>query len=84
MIEDTRKVIRVEKGSPSAEELAAVTAVLLTRAAATSSAAGDEAHPRPAVAGWRRPERTPRSPGPRSWRTGHVPWRGGRNASAGA
>nr|WP_244420120.1 acyl-CoA carboxylase subunit epsilon [Streptomyces hygroscopicus] len=66
-----QNVIRVEKGSPSDEELAAVTAVLLTRAAAAASPAGDNAHPRPAVAGWRRPERTPRSPGPRSWHTGH-------------
>jgi hypothetical protein len=62
------KVIQVEKGNPSPEELAAVTAVLLARAAVGT--AQDHASYERTQAGprWRRPERTPRSPGPRSWR----------------
>ncbi|MGW2277515.1 acyl-CoA carboxylase subunit epsilon [Streptomyces sp. NPDC001770] len=57
-------VLRVEKGHAAPEELAAITAVLLARAAA----------PRPApvrqgrdTAGWRRLERTPGFRAPHSW-----------------
>ncbi|MFE6984861.1 acyl-CoA carboxylase epsilon subunit [Streptomyces griseus] len=58
--------IRVEKGTPSAEELAALAAVLLAR---TGPADGDpKPHQHRTTARWRRPERSHRSPGPRSWR----------------
>ncbi|MFG2296236.1 acyl-CoA carboxylase epsilon subunit [Streptomyces sp. NPDC048603] len=77
-------LIRVVRGRPDAEELAALTAVLLARAAAFESAphdapdgtsAGDPgaAVRRPAAAGWRRPERTGRPPGPSSWRSAPPP-----------
>ncbi|WP_369147314.1 acyl-CoA carboxylase subunit epsilon [Streptomyces sp. R44] len=56
-------LVRVEKGAPSPEELAAVTAVLLARAQEPATAA---AAPR-AVAGWRRLERTGGFDGPRTW-----------------
>ena len=49
-------VLRVEKGLADPEELAAITAILLARAAATP----DETPVRvPGQAGWRRLERTP-------------------------
>ncbi|WP_030928724.1 acyl-CoA carboxylase subunit epsilon [Streptomyces sp. NRRL B-24720] len=50
-------VLRVEKGLADPEELAAITAVLLARAAATPAAA--PAHRGRTHAGWRRLERTP-------------------------
>ncbi|MEU7489483.1 acyl-CoA carboxylase subunit epsilon [Streptomyces sp. NPDC042319] len=59
-----RDVIRVEKGSPTPEELAAVTAVLLRVMAAAPE---DPAPVRPVTAGWRRLERVERGSGPRSW-----------------
>ncbi|CAL9619603.1 hypothetical protein SUDANB6_05832 [Streptomyces sp. enrichment culture] len=62
----TDAVLRVVRGSPSPEELAAVTALLLARMAA----AGDDtaaAGPGPATAGWRRPERRSGFLGPRTW-----------------
>ncbi|MFI8996018.1 acyl-CoA carboxylase subunit epsilon [Streptomyces sp. NPDC053542] len=61
---EARDVIRVEKGSPTPEELAAVTAVLLRVMAAAPE---DPAPLRPAAARWRRLERAERGPGPRSW-----------------
>ncbi|MGW5739752.1 MULTISPECIES: acyl-CoA carboxylase subunit epsilon [Streptomyces] len=60
-------LICVEKGSPTPEELAALTAVLLSRQAA-DAAPDDLARHHRATARWSRPDRTPRSPGPRSWR----------------
>ncbi|MEU6056507.1 acyl-CoA carboxylase subunit epsilon [Streptomyces xanthochromogenes] len=61
----SRDVLRVEKGSPTPEELAALTAVLLSRTAAAENPG--PAHPPASRARWQRPERTPRRPGPRSW-----------------
>ncbi|MFF3378949.1 acyl-CoA carboxylase subunit epsilon [Streptomyces sp. NPDC002680] len=58
--------LRVERGSPSGEELAALTVVLLARAAATGQAA-PEGH-RGRTARWRRPERGPGFESPRTWR----------------
>ncbi|MFZ3500591.1 acyl-CoA carboxylase subunit epsilon [Streptomyces sp. NBC_01298] len=58
-------LLKVEKGNAEPEELAAITAILLARAAATPEYA-----PAAAVgsqAGWRRLERTPGFRGPRSW-----------------
>ncbi|MEI5527154.1 acyl-CoA carboxylase subunit epsilon [Streptomyces brasiliscabiei] len=67
----TDAVLRVVKGSPSPEELAAVTALLMARLAApgddTDTGTGT-AGTGPAVAGWRRPERRPPFVGPRTWR----------------
>ncbi|MEV5613919.1 acyl-CoA carboxylase epsilon subunit [Streptomyces sp. NPDC052225] len=62
-------VLRIEKGNPDATELAALTAVLLARAAGTlehAYAEGDE--PAPRTARWRRLERRTRAGTPRSWR----------------
>ncbi|GAA4069944.1 acyl-CoA carboxylase epsilon subunit [Streptomyces shaanxiensis] len=57
--------LRVEKGRASAEEIAALTAVLLARAAALPEPApGDCAA---GTAGWRRLERTPGFRAPHSW-----------------
>ncbi|HET6858190.1 MAG TPA: acyl-CoA carboxylase subunit epsilon [Streptomyces sp.] len=58
--------IRVEKGRPSAEELAALTAVLLSRTG--TEGGGDEPAAQRVTARWRRLERVSRFPGPRSWR----------------
>ncbi|MEC4017257.1 acyl-CoA carboxylase subunit epsilon [Streptomyces sp. H27-D2] len=64
-------LVRVEKGHADAEELAAVTAVLLARAAATTAgrhAATAPGHRRAfSAARWRRPERTPGFRAPHSW-----------------
>ncbi|MEU9354677.1 acyl-CoA carboxylase subunit epsilon [Streptomyces griseoloalbus] len=60
--------VRVEKGDPSEEELAALTVVLLARAAALADAAATAPVPLRAVARWRRLERAPGFAGPRTWR----------------
>ena len=61
-----RLVMRVEKGQAEHEELAAITALLLARAAAQPGR-----RPRPdrgrATAGWRRLEREPGFRAPHSW-----------------
>ncbi|MER5893559.1 MULTISPECIES: acyl-CoA carboxylase subunit epsilon [unclassified Streptomyces] len=57
-------VLRVEKGQAGPEELAAITAVLLARAAAQPDA---PAHRGRNHAGWRRLERTPGFRAPHSW-----------------
>ncbi|MEV7993508.1 acyl-CoA carboxylase subunit epsilon [Streptomyces sp. NPDC086077] len=58
--------IRVEKGHAEPEEVAAITAVLLARAAAHTSTAAP-AHGGRAKAGWRRLEREPGFRAPHSW-----------------
>ncbi|MER7519405.1 acyl-CoA carboxylase epsilon subunit [Streptomyces sp. NPDC126499] len=65
--------LRIEKGSPDAAELAALTAVLLARTAAlaeTPPAADETAEHAPVrrTARWRRLERRTRTGTPRSWR----------------
>ncbi|QKV72307.1 acyl-CoA carboxylase subunit epsilon [Streptomyces harbinensis] len=63
------KLVRVEKGAASDEELAAVTALLIARAAqapATVAGPGHFAAGR-STAGWRRLERTPGFRAPHSW-----------------
>jgi hypothetical protein len=60
--------VRVEKGQASDEELAALTAVLLARAAATGQDTKDYVKPR-SVAGWRRLERQSGFAAPHSWRS---------------
>ncbi|AWL40788.1 MULTISPECIES: acyl-CoA carboxylase subunit epsilon [Streptomyces] len=57
-------VLRVEKGQAGPEELAAITAVLLARAAATPEAPARRGR---STAGWRRLERTPGFRAPHSW-----------------
>ncbi|MEU9106500.1 acyl-CoA carboxylase subunit epsilon [Streptomyces xanthophaeus] len=60
----TDTLLRVEKGNAEPEELAAITAILLARAAATPETAVRT--PR-SQAGWRRLERTPGFRAPHSW-----------------
>ena len=57
--------IRVEKGHAEPEEVAAITAILLARAAAQPTA---PAHRGRTTAGWRRLEREPGFRAPHSWR----------------
>ncbi|MDJ0460847.1 acyl-CoA carboxylase subunit epsilon [Streptomyces sp. H27-C3] len=59
-------LLRVEKGQAAPEELAAITAILLARAASHSEAA-PAAHGGRSTAGWRRLERTPGFRAPHSW-----------------
>ncbi|MEU8779566.1 acyl-CoA carboxylase subunit epsilon [Streptomyces sp. NPDC048606] len=59
----TDTLLKVEKGNAAPEELAAITAILLARAAATPEAA---ASPR-STAGWRRLERSRGFQAPHSW-----------------
>ncbi|SDE20447.1 acyl-CoA carboxylase subunit epsilon [Streptomyces prasinopilosus] len=58
--------IRVEKGHAGPEEVAAITAILLARAA--RPAHDVPARPGRARAGWRRLEREPGFRAPHSWR----------------
>ncbi|RPF36531.1 acyl-CoA carboxylase subunit epsilon [Streptomyces sp. TLI_185] len=58
--------IRVEKGHAEPEEVAAITAVLLARAAAAPSEDVQTHRGRP-KAGWRRLEREPGFRAPHSW-----------------
>ncbi|MDK1476105.1 acyl-CoA carboxylase epsilon subunit [Streptomyces sp. 549] len=64
---DTTNLVRVEKGEASDEEVAAVTALLLARAASAQHGAGPAGRPRRSTAGWRRLERTPGFRAPHSW-----------------
>ncbi|MEU5577406.1 acyl-CoA carboxylase subunit epsilon [Streptomyces huasconensis] len=57
--------IRVEKGHAEPEEVAAITAILLARAAARPAAT--PSHRGRDKAGWRRLERTPGFRAPHSW-----------------
>ncbi|MET7681696.1 acyl-CoA carboxylase epsilon subunit [Streptomyces sp. NPDC005423] len=59
--------IRVEKGHAGPEEVAAITALLLARAAAAPARPEHRAHAKPRAAGWRRLERTPGFRAPHSW-----------------
>ncbi|WP_330332822.1 acyl-CoA carboxylase subunit epsilon [Streptomyces sp. NBC_00536] len=61
----TDTLLRVEKGHAEPEELAAITAILLARAAATPEAV--PAQSTGSTAGWRRLERTPGFRAPHSW-----------------
>ncbi|AJE42675.1 MULTISPECIES: acyl-CoA carboxylase subunit epsilon [Streptomyces] len=56
--------IRVEKGNAEPEEVAALTAILMARAAAQSSTPAHRGRPK---AGWRRLEREPGFRAPHSW-----------------
>ncbi|MER6120987.1 acyl-CoA carboxylase subunit epsilon [Streptomyces sp. A0642] len=61
----TESVLRVEKGLADPEELAAITAVLLARAASRPADAPVRLGRN--TAGWRRLERTPGFRAPHSW-----------------
>lgn len=60
----TDTLLRVEKGNAAPEELAAITAILLARAAATPETLPATTR---SQAGWRRLERTPGFRAPHSW-----------------
>ncbi|MCQ4084936.1 acyl-CoA carboxylase subunit epsilon [Streptomyces sp. RB6PN25] len=60
-------VVRVERGNADPEELAAITAILLARAAAAGRPATSYTQPR-SIAGWRRLERESGFRAPHSWR----------------
>ncbi|MDF4253225.1 MULTISPECIES: acyl-CoA carboxylase epsilon subunit [Streptomyces] len=66
---EANSVVRVEKGRANAEELAAVTALLLARAASTRAGEPQPAarRGRPSKAGWRRLERQHGFRAPHSW-----------------
>ncbi|GGK26438.1 hypothetical protein GCM10011583_68010 [Streptomyces camponoticapitis] len=67
----TEHVVRVEKGNPDDEELAAVIAVVLA-CAATADGDQDESDESPGAAfNWRPTERESAYRGPRAWR--HIP-----------
>ncbi|MFD3590363.1 acyl-CoA carboxylase epsilon subunit [Streptomyces sp. NPDC058683] len=69
---DGALVIRVVKGAASPAELAALTTVLLARAAALTAVDPCPLESRP-VAGWRRPERLAAHRDPRGWRLAGSP-----------
>lgn len=61
-------LLRIEKGNPDACELAALTSVLLARAAACAESDDDVQQAGRPTAGWRRLERRSGPGTPRSWR----------------
>ncbi|KQX47501.1 MULTISPECIES: acyl-CoA carboxylase subunit epsilon [unclassified Streptomyces] len=61
-------LLRVEKGHADPEELAAITAVLLARAAAKADTDTADDHRGRTTAGWRRLEREHGFRAPHSWR----------------
>ncbi|MGW4989036.1 acyl-CoA carboxylase subunit epsilon [Streptomyces mirabilis] len=61
-------LFRIERGCPSPEELAALTAVLMAVTAGPGVAPDDTARKHQVVALWRRPERVTGFDGPRTWR----------------
>ncbi|MFJ3904576.1 acyl-CoA carboxylase subunit epsilon [Streptomyces sp. NPDC090025] len=64
----TANLLRVEKGNAEPEELAAITAVLLARAAAQPAEETHTHHRARSTAGWRRLERENGFRAPHSWR----------------
>ncbi|NED99736.1 acyl-CoA carboxylase subunit epsilon [Phytoactinopolyspora halotolerans] len=65
-------LVRVVKGEPTDEEVAALTAVLAAKAAAVSPADASRARPSTWAAYWRT-VRTPPRPGPGAWRASALP-----------
>ncbi|MFE2286512.1 acyl-CoA carboxylase epsilon subunit [Streptomyces sp. NPDC059443] len=66
---DPEYLLRVVRGNPSPEELAALTAILLARAAGSGAVPDDLARRQQVVALWRRPDRVVGFDGPRTWRS---------------
>lgn len=64
---ETATTFRIVRGQPNAADLAALTAVLLSRIAAAEPYGDDCAGPS-RTAGWRRPERAAPHRDPRGWR----------------
>ncbi|MFF0116619.1 acyl-CoA carboxylase epsilon subunit [Streptomyces prasinus] len=64
---ETATTFRVVRGQPTAADLAALTAVLLSRLAAAEPY-GDDCPGAPRTAGWRRLERAAPHRDPRDWR----------------
>ncbi|WP_340557628.1 acyl-CoA carboxylase subunit epsilon [Streptomyces sp. GSL17-111] len=65
---EAASLVRVEKGRASDEELAAVTAILMARAAGQGAAHPGDAHRTSRTpARWRRLERSPGFRAPHSW-----------------
>ncbi|MEV0886720.1 acyl-CoA carboxylase subunit epsilon [Streptomyces microflavus] len=64
---ETATTFRIVRGQPNAADLAALTAVLLSRMAAAEPYGDDCAGPS-RTAGWRRPERAAPHRDPRGWR----------------
>ncbi|MFF3429876.1 acyl-CoA carboxylase epsilon subunit [Streptomyces sp. NPDC002602] len=62
-------LLRIVRGNPSPEELAALTAILLARAAGAGVEPDDVARRQQVVALWRRPDRVAGFDGPRTWRS---------------
>ncbi|MFH9293704.1 acyl-CoA carboxylase subunit epsilon [Streptomyces sp. NPDC017520] len=62
-------LFRIERGAPDAEELAALTAVLMSRAAAAGVEPDDLSRRHRATARWQRPERTAAYVAPHGWRS---------------
>ncbi|MFD3525713.1 acyl-CoA carboxylase subunit epsilon [Streptomyces sp. NPDC058653] len=60
-------LLRVERGQAGPEELAAITAVLMARAASRTDAGAAPGRRGRSTAGWRRLERTPGFRAPHSW-----------------
>ncbi|MFJ8753433.1 acyl-CoA carboxylase subunit epsilon [Streptomyces sp. NPDC102441] len=65
--------LRVVKGNVSPEELAALTAVLMARAASAGVEPDDLARRHQAVALWQRPDRVAVFDGPRTWQSAPRP-----------
>jgi Acyl-CoA carboxylase epsilon subunit len=68
-------LIRVLRGDPDNEQLAAVTVVLLTRMSAGAAEPDQAVYHRRQLAHWRRPERVTGFRGPHSW-TAPPRWKG--------
>lgn len=66
--QDPGRLIHVVRGRPDADELAALTAVVLARAAAYEGHYGGTAGAGPAPASWHRPERHRAFGGAHTWR----------------
>jgi len=74
--ESTLPVIKVLRGEPSAEELAALVAVIASRAADATAATAGEPAAQPKVSGWTdrsRYVRSPTRPFPGGWRASTLP-----------
>ncbi|GAB3959146.1 acyl-CoA carboxylase epsilon subunit [Streptomyces sparsus] len=65
--ETAQPLLRVDRGTPTADELAALTAVLLLRSAAVGADPDDVSRRQRAVARWARPERESGFEGARTW-----------------
>ncbi|MFJ9641011.1 acyl-CoA carboxylase epsilon subunit [Streptomyces sp. NPDC101178] len=66
--ESAATTFRIVRGRPTAADLAALTAVLLSRLATTKPYGAEAAGP-PRTAGWRRLERAAPHRDPRGWRS---------------